>query len=58
MRERQFRCGVNWQLALQENDVKQTGAKEGLGNKTVKSALGDVEQLRLSLLSVCLNGVK
>jgi hypothetical protein len=31
MRERKLRSGVNWQGALKQNDVKQTGVQQGLG---------------------------
>jgi hypothetical protein len=58
MRERKLRSGVNWQGALKQNDVKQKGAKEEQGNETAYGALGDVEQLRRSLLAVCLNDFK
>jgi hypothetical protein len=55
MRERKLRSGVNWLCALKQNDLKQTDAKEGLGNKSVCGALGDVEHVRRSLLPVCRN---
>ena len=58
MRERKLRSGVNWQWALKQNGVKQTGVKYGFSSITVYGALGDVEQLRRSLLSVCLSGFK
>jgi hypothetical protein len=30
MRKRKSRCGVNWQWALKQKGLKQTGVKEGL----------------------------
>jgi hypothetical protein len=31
LRERKLRIGVNWQRALKQKGVKQTGVKQGLG---------------------------